>query len=183
MRENQIYDPISNRVNFNNRKVSEYKHNKKITLPGPMPTDKEVEGEQRRKLYLQAFEDYKKEIKGGKQASKSMNSRSTRNPKNLRQIENLTLEENKAIRSLKRRIKEGELMVTMTDKSGRMAVVTREQYLQSGSCHTSKDREVTWREIKQLQTNLNNHSWWVAEIVYCSIICYRLQIMIRSKYR
>ena len=42
IRDSLVYDPILNRINFNKRRVSEYKHNKKVTLPSPMTTDKEV---------------------------------------------------------------------------------------------------------------------------------------------
>ena len=56
-------------------------------------------------------------------------------------------------------------MITTTDKSGRMAILTKQQYLEAGNCHTIKDRKVLWPEIKQLQKNINNHTWWVSHIV------------------
>ena len=44
-------------------------------------------------------------------------------------------------------------------------MLSRDQYLKSGASHTNKDREVTWREIKQLQNQVNNNVWWAAMIL------------------
>ena len=52
---------------------------------------------------------------------------------------NLTQKEKNGMKSLKKRIKDGEIVVTSTDKSSRFAVITKEQYLESGYTHTSKD--------------------------------------------
>ena len=54
---------------------------------------------------------------------------------------NLTRNEIKAMKTLKDRIKEGELIVSQTDKSSRFAVLSKQQYLESGKVHTSKDKE------------------------------------------
>ena len=63
-------------------------------------------------------------------------------------IENLTAKERKGLDSLKRRVKEKEISVCRTDKSGRFAVLSHEQYVRAGEIHTCKDREVYIEETK-----------------------------------
>ena len=57
------------------------------------------------------------------------------------------------------------MIISQTDKSARFAVLTRNQYLDSGRVHTKKDKKITWREVGQLQTKVNNHVWWIAQIL------------------
>jgi len=66
---------------------------------------------------------------------------------------------------LKAKIKEGDLIISQTDKSSRYAVLSKDQYLESGNLHTSKDREIQWKEVKYLQSQLNSHVWWLANIL------------------
>ena len=63
-------------------------------------------------------------------------------------IKNLTVKERKGLESLKRRVKEKEISVCRTDKSGRFAVLSHEQYVRAGEIHTCKDREVYIEETK-----------------------------------
>ena len=56
-------------------------------------------------------------------------------------------------------------MITSTDKSSRFAVLSREQYLKSGTVHTSKDERVTWSHIKYIQNQVNSHIWWLSRIL------------------
>ena len=59
-----------------------------------------------------------------------------------RQVDNITKSQAVGLRSLKKRVKEGELVVIPTDKSGSLAVMTALAYTNSGLKHTSKDMEV-----------------------------------------
>ena len=58
IKDNHIFDPIVNRINFNNVKPTDYKHNKSIILPKPMKQEQEFEAEWRRREYLRIFEEY-----------------------------------------------------------------------------------------------------------------------------
>ena len=92
------------------------------------------------------------------------------NSKNFRTREplNLNKKERDGLKSICKRIKDGDLIVTSTDKSSRFAVLSREQYLKSGYTHTSQDREISWDDVKYLQTHVNSHMWWLSDIVgYC----------------
>ena len=65
-----------------------------------------------------------------------------------------------ALKSLKERIKSYELMVVSTDKSSRFAVRSYQQYLDAGHSHTSKDKEITWDEVRYMKNQTNSHMWW-----------------------
>ena len=77
---------------------------------------------------------------------------------------NLTKSELRGLRSLKKRVQNGDLCIAQSDKSSRLCVLSRKQYLESGATHTDKDREITWRDIKQLQNQVNSNVWWAAKI-------------------
>ena len=55
-----------------------------------------------------------------------------------------------------------------SDKSSRLCVMSREQYLESGKTHTEKDEEVKWSGIKTLQNQVNNAVWWLGKILNVS---------------
>ena len=78
---------------------------------------------------------------------------------------NLTRQEVAGLKSLKSRIKSGEIQVIQTDKSGRFAILTTEQYLLSGYKHTSKDQKIDWKMVRYIQGQLNSHQWWLNNIV------------------
>ena len=80
-------------------------------------------------------------------------------------ITNLPFNEVKAIQSLKKRIKNDEIIVSQTDKSSRFAVLTLKQYLESGNMHTEKDEKISWSKIKYLQGQVNSHVWWISKII------------------
>ena len=61
------------------------------------------------------------------------------------------------MKSLKKRIKEGELVVLPTDKSGNLAVMTRQTYQAAGEKHVKSDVEVGYKELKEAQKDINGH--------------------------
>ena len=78
---------------------------------------------------------------------------------------NITRGEVDAIKTLKNKIKQGELIVSQTDKSSRFAVLTKKQYLEAGLVHTSKDKRIGWKDIKYMQSQVNSHVWWLSKIL------------------
>ena len=73
------------------------------------------------------------------------------------QESNLSEEEEEGLASLKKRVAAGELVVCATDKSGRFALMTMEDYKFSGSKHTMADREVDLDYVRKNQRILNAH--------------------------
>ena len=78
---------------------------------------------------------------------------------------NLTWSEFNGLKSLKKRIKQGDLVIAQTDKSSCFAVLSVKQYLQAGECHTKKDREISWKDVEYLQNQVNSHTWWISRIL------------------
>ena len=144
-----------------------------------MECDKEFQCELRRTKYMKAFERYerdmeikdaklyekgkKKKINIAKDKEKMKKERNYK--KRSREPMNLTQMEIRAMKSLKDRIKHGDIIVSQTDKSSRFAVLTKAQYLQSGKTHTSKDKKISWKDIRFLQSQVNSHVWWLCNIL------------------
>ena len=76
-------------------------------------------------------------------------------------MDNLTPGEKRGLKSLKRKVKDGSLLICQTDKSGRFCVLTRDQYRLAGHKHTAKDRKISPEEHGEVQRALNGHMrWW-----------------------
>ena len=97
----------------------------------------------------------------------SFNSRQKAGIKRNKKLDdsNLSKREKEGLESLKKRVKEQEIVIAQTDKSSRFALMNRTQYLEAGYKHTSKDRNISWKEVKKLQTTTNNHVWWLSRIL------------------
>ena len=37
--------------------------------------------------------------------------------------------------------------------------------MDSGKVHTAKDQEIGWKQVKYIQSQINNHVWWITNIV------------------
>ena len=174
-KDRYVHDPVNNTIDFTTRRATDYKLNKNVILPKPMDSSKELQCELRRSAYLKAFDEYQNEINEMKRISghnslkklkkQELNKeKEKKKKKNGRDPINLSKEEIGALESLKERIKNGEIMVCQTDKSSRFAVLTKEQYLRSGRTHTEKDQEISWKEVKYMQGQINAHVWWLTHI-------------------
>ena len=73
------------------------------------------------------------------------------------QESNLSAQQKVGLSSIRKRIKEGEIVVLPTDKTGRFAVVTRSTYENVGEVHTAGDEEVGLGELRSNQRVLNGH--------------------------
>ena len=74
-----------------------------------------------------------------------------------RQQSNLSASENRGLKSLRKRTKEGEIVILSTDKTGNLAVMDREGYEKAGLSHVGLDKEVDWTELRTAQRELNGH--------------------------
>ena len=193
-KDRYVYDPINKGIDFTGRRATDYKLNRSVKLPKPMSNELEFDCELRRREYLKIFREYDTSLKGGRviknKEKKRTNSHSkpciksnatsfpkgenevTKNTKKIsvrrsdnKDPINLEKKERQALKSLKKRIAEGELIIGQTDKSSRFAVMTRKQYLDAGKVHTNKDLKVGWQDVKYTQGQLNSHMWWVAKIL------------------
>ena len=78
--------------------------------------------------------------------------------------DNLDMEEREGLKSLKERIKAGDIIICATDKSGRFAVLSRKQYIEAGEEHTKNDKEINLEESKAVERELNGHMRWWADM-------------------
>ena len=136
--ENKIYDERKQRV-------TDLKECAKIHLPRPLEVKKEAHLEMRREVHSEVSEEYRR----GRCDEKG------------RQEMNLTREELRGLKKLEKRKNDGEIVIAMTDKSSKMYVIKREDYLRLGEEHVGEDREIGRSEILQREKILIQHtnSW------------------------
>ena len=152
MREAQcrnVFDLNTGTVDMRKRRTTDVKGNSRVVLPRKM-REFEVEAK---------LEMFRQETRG----TMTMYMREACGPRGL-QKSNLTRGEIKGLRSLRKRIKEGELVVMPTDKTGLFAIMTRETYTECGMKHTRGDTEVDWGDIKTSQNEINGHTSMLIKI-------------------
>ena len=76
---------------------------------------------------------------------------------------NLSKEEQLGLKSIRERIKSGQIIVADTDKTKKFALLTPEQYIESGNVHTDKDIRIEPDKVKRIQNYVNDHVWWLKE--------------------
>ena len=104
------------KLDFRNRRVTDLKNNSRVQLPKPLPAKEEAKVEIRREAHEKVFKQYMNDCcdQKGNQSS------------------NLTKSEARGLKKLKKRIELGEIVVMMTDKSGKFALVKMESYIRMG---------------------------------------------------
>ena len=111
-RSRQTYDPENRVYDARKTRVTDLKENSRVTLPKPLNAKHEAEIELRRSLYSKTYKSFMEQ----------------NCDKNGDQDSNLTEMENKGLKSIKKRIADGELLVIKTDKSSKFAIISREKY-------------------------------------------------------
>ena len=84
---------------------------------------------------------------------------------NVGGFSNLNKAEQLGLKSLRNRIKSGELIIGQSDKSSRLCVMNRQQYIDSGTAHTKHDQQIDWKTVKTLQNRVNATVWWLSMIL------------------
>ena len=145
------YNIRSKVLDMGNLQATAYKYNKQISLPSNESPELETAHEARRIELLSLFDKVAKDPNYKEPGSES----------------NLSPDELKGLKSLKKRIREGSLVIADTDKSRRFAALTREQYVASGLAHTKNDIEISESKVKRIQTTVNEHTWWLQNMLNC----------------
>ena len=140
-----VYDFESKEMNFGRMRATEMKSNKRVVLPKASNIQVEALIEVRRKRAAQLYDLCVRKLGEGAEKGK----------------DNLSLGEKRGLKSLKKRVADGEIIVCQTDKSGRFCILSREQYREAGAVHTSKDRKIDLDEQGEIERALNGHMrWW-----------------------
>ena len=84
----------------------------RVTLPKPLGIVREAQIETRRNIHRKIFMQYKRE----------------KCNRDGEQVTNLSEEEQRGLKSLMKKIKEDKILIMKTDKSGKLAVTTKEKY-------------------------------------------------------
>ena len=138
----QIYDAQSREYDERKRRVTDMQECSRIFLPKPLKITQEAQIEMRRELHQKISEEYRQKFCDDKG----------------RQENNLTKEETRGLKKLEKRKQEGEIVVIMTDKSSKLCVMKRSDYLLLGEVHVGKDSVIGREELIKRERILNNHS-------------------------
>ena len=133
-RSRLTFDPQTKVYNDRKRRVTDLEECSRVTLPKPLPTKHETLIEMRRSIHTTIYKDHRR-LKCNKKGE---------------QESNLNEEQQQGLKSLLTRIKNKEIVVLKTDKSGKLCVATMEEYVKMGQKHTRKDRIVYRREIQEI---------------------------------
>ena len=144
----QVYNPRKRVYDDRKRRATDLKECARVTLPKPMDTKNEALIEMRRGTNEKIYNKYTEEVCNKKGEVKG----------------NLTEEEKDGLKRLQKRIKEKEVVILKTDKSGKMCLVTTEEYKRMGLEHTSKDQEIDRWKIREIEKQLNGHVFMWAKM-------------------
>ena len=70
---------------------------------------------------------------------------------------NLTAQQIVGKLKLQKRVRNEEIVIFPTDKSGKLAITTPEIYQEAAKIHVDKDTEVPWETLKEVETKVNRH--------------------------
>ena len=73
------------------------------------------------------------------------------------QKSNLSPNEARGLKKLRKRVENGEIVILPTDKTEKFAVMGRETYEKAGLSHSRGDKEVGWGELSLAQREVNGH--------------------------
>ena len=144
----RVYDPNSKTVNFSKKRVTSMKTCRRVKIPDPLPEKEEAKVQS----VISAIEAA---ITREAQRNKQLRSKHT----------TLTKSEAMGKKKLNKRTKKGEAAVVATDKSGRLSVMSKEEYQRKVSEHTANDPEVTQEHVKQLEQVLSATSASLARVL------------------
>ena len=119
----QIYDAQSKEYDERKRRVTDMQECSRVFLPKPLKVTQEAQLEMRREMHSRVSEEYRRKFcdERGKQEN------------------NLTKAEIRGMKKLEKRKQEEEIVIIMTDKSSKLCVMKRSDYLLLGEVHVGKD--------------------------------------------
>ena len=130
------YNARRKELDFRKLQATRVKSNKRVMIPRPSDQEAEEEILARSTMVRRVVTKFKEEY---------------RTPKNM------TPGELRGIEKLERRMKSGEIVIMLTDKSNKLAVVNRELYEKMGEEHVKADMKVSWKFIDEAQKIVHGH--------------------------
>ena len=145
----EVYNPDTKILDYRRLKATDMVDNPRVELPPPRPQTEEQTLAAKELIWQDKIKKY-------------INCHC--NDKGDQKNTNLTKSQRRGIAKLRARTKAGEIVITVTDKSGKMSVSSRENYRQQGAPHTRRDEKVTWREIETAKSEIAHHTRAVTNI-------------------
>ena len=140
----QPFDQDNSTIDMRKKRVSDLKSNSRVILPKPLDAKREAFIAVRKEQWLKVFREFI--------AEKAPEGK---------QNDNLTKKQKVGLAKLKKRIKDGEIVVLQTDKSGKLCITTLENYIKMGEEHTRGDKKVDAKKIEEIEREVNGHtSMW-----------------------
>ena len=147
----ELVDNKAKTVDFRNLRATDLKNNKRIIIPN---LDNEDEEEIRRN-------NVKKELEGVFIHYMKENCDKFGNMKE----NNLTKKQVGAIKSLKDKMEEENLVCFETDKTGKFALDTKDNYVRKMKKHIVNDKSINMREVRKIEKEMNDHADNLVSIV------------------
>ena len=125
-------------IHGRNRRATDLVECSRVTLPKPLSITREAQIEMRRELHNKIYQEYREEAcntKGEQQAE-------------------ISEEERTGLENLKKRIEKEEILIIKTDKSGKLSVTDRENYVKMGEPHVKKDKVVDRMKVREIKRQL-----------------------------
>ena len=115
----QAYDAERKILNFTGTRATDSITNTHVYLPKAAPIKKETMIHMKMDRIMEVSREY---VKNNKQGS------------------TLTKDEKDGLKSLNKRVKDNEIVIVETDKSGKFSVMNQDTYLEAGDVHVKEDR-------------------------------------------
>ena len=143
----QVFDANSGSLSMSMQRVTDAKHNIRSFPPRMAKTENEMLIQVRRKELMKSFKQVRRKMcdSKGRQVSSNMTELQLEGKAHLQQ-----------------RVKDGEIIITTTDKSGKFAVVEPQEYKKAASVHL-KDKEIEWPEVGEVEKLLNRHAMQIVK--------------------
>ena len=116
--------------------------NSRVVLPRAAKPNLEAEIRVRKDTFAETFERYKQQHCTGEGNQRS----------------NLSHQQRLGLQSLRKRIKDKQVVICKSDKTGKLIPVSPEVYQQMGNVHIGDDREISNWETHVIQKTVNNHT-------------------------
>ena len=138
-----VMDETSKEVKFSKQRVTDLPTCRRIEVPEAREDDTEVVFANMKTRLSKVTESYIKE--------------KCDNKGNIKE-QNVGKQELDGLKSLKKRVGNGELLIIPTDKSGKLVVSSHEDYIASMQPHIANDETISLEERNTIENTLNGHT-------------------------
>ena len=145
----KVFDEDTKTVNFRNLKATDFKNNKRINIVEENDDKEEIRMNHVKNELKEVFIKHMKEHCDNKG----------------NQVDNnLSVKQVKAMKNLKMKMKTENLVCLETDKTGKFALDTKENYINKIKKHIAMDEVITTKEVTKIENVINKHAEHAARI-------------------